>query len=373
MSSASILLIGVLASPGGGEPLEADVFVSGQGGYHTYRIPSLIASARGTLLAFAEGRRSGTSDTGDIDLLLRRSTDGGATWGETRVVLDDGPNTVGNPCPVVIPATGGIVLLMTRNLGEDSEDEIMSRTGKGSREVWISRSADDGVTWSRPADITASAKAPDWTWYATGPGCGIRLRSGRLLIPCDHAVQGTKARRSHVILSDDGGLTWRMGGVLGERTNECQAVELEDGSVLLNMRSYHGKNRRAVARSADGGVTWSEAVLDEALVEPVCQASMVRLSARSGGAGTGKSRILFANPATTKREKLTVRLSYDEGKTWPVSRLLHEGPSAYSALAVLPDGRIACLYERGQKRLYESIRLARFSLGWLTEGKDAYP
>jgi sialidase-1 len=353
------------------EPRQGDVFVAGEGGYHTYRIPSLIVSADGTLLAFAEGRKKGTSDTGDIDLLLRRSTDGGATWGETQVVVDDGPNTAGNPCPVVDPASGAIVLLMTRNLGEDSEDEIMSGSGKRSREVWITRSTDGGATWSKPDDITASTKAPDWTWYATGPGSGIRLRSGRLLIPCDHALADTRARRSHVILSDDGGWTWRIGGVLGEKTNECQAVELEDGSVLLNMRSYHGKNRRAVARSEDGGVTWSEPVLDEALVEPVCQASLVRLS--SGSRGARKSRILLSNPASTRREKMTVRLSYDDGKTWPVSRLLHEGPSAYSALAVLPDGTIACLYERGEKRLYESIRLARFSLGWLTEGKDHHP
>jgi sialidase-1 len=380
MAAATTLLIGVLASAGsperdalgaGDELRQADVFVAGEGGYHTYRIPSLIVSARGTLLAFAEGRRKGTSDTGDIDLLLRRSTDSGATWGAAQVVVDDGPNTAGNPCPVVEPGSGAILLLMTRNLGEDSEEEIMSRTGKGSREVWIARSADDGATWSKPEDITASVKAPDWTWYATGPGCGIRLRSGRLLIPCDHAVHGTKARRSHAILSDDGGRTWRIGGVLGEKTNECQAVELEDGAVLLNMRSYHGRNRRAVARSKDAGVTWSEPVLDDALVEPVCQASVLRLSAASGGAG--KSRILFANPASTKREKLTVRLSYDEGRTWPASRLLHAGPSAYSALAVLPGGTIACLYERGEKRLYESIRLARLSLAWLAEGKDALP
>jgi sialidase-1 len=353
------------------EPRQGDVFVAGEGGYHTYRIPSLIVSADGTLLAFAEGRKKGTSDTGDIDLLLRRSRDAGATWGETQVVVDDGPNTAGNPCPVVDPATGEIVLLLTRNLGEDSEEEILSGSGKQSREVWITRSTDDGATWLKPWDITRSVKAPDWTWYATGPGTGIRLRSGRFLIPCDHALAGTKARRSHVILSGDGGWTWTLGGALGEKTNECQAVELEDGSVLLNMRSYHGKNRRAVARSEDGGVTWSEPVLDETLVEPVCQASMIRLSSGSGGAR--KSRILFANPASTKREKMTVRLSYDDGKTWPVSRVLHEGPSAYSALAVLQDGTIACLYERGEKRLYESIRLARLSLGWLTEEKDTLP
>jgi sialidase-1 len=275
-----------------------------------------------------------------------------------QVIFDDGPNTVGNPCPVVDRRTGAIWLPLTRNLGEDSEDEIRSRTGKGTREAWVMRSTDGGETWSKPVEITASVKDPAWTWYATGPGCGIQLRSGRLLIPCDHTVEGTKMRRSHVIYSDDGGASWRQGGVLGDHTNECQAVELADGSLLLNMRSYHGKNRRAISRSRDGGLTWSEPILDEVLIEPVCQASLIALDPPAAG---GERLLLFANPASTRREKLTVRLSRDGGKTWPASLLLHGGPAAYSSLVLLPGGEIGCLYERGEKKPYEAIVWARFS------------
>jgi len=336
--------------------LEGDVFVAGQGGYHTYRIPAAILTPNGVLLAFCEGRRKGTSDSGDIDLLLRRSLDGGSTWLGPQVVWDDGPNTVGNPCPVVDRSSGAVWLPLTRNLGEDAEDEILTGRSKGSREVWITRSDDDGATWSKPIEITRSVKAPDWTWYATGPGCGIQLRTGRLLIPCDHAVRGTGMRRSHVIFSDDHGSTWRTGGILGDLTNECQVVQRADGSLLLDMRSYHGKNRRAIATSGDGGLTWSDVAFDDALVEPVCQASLLRLE-------TGE--ILFSNPASTRRERMTVRLSRDDGKAWKSSRVIHEGPSAYSSLTPLPGGRIGCLHERGSAKPYERIVFARFTLAWL--------
>ena len=346
-------------------PLETVPFVSGEGGYHTYRIPSLIVSPGGLLLAFCEGRHDGAGDSGSIGLLLRRSFDLGPTWGPVQVVASDGPNTMGNPCPVVDRDTGAIWLPLTRNLGEDDEGRIMAGTSKGTREVWLTSSTDDGATWSSPVEITASTKAPDWTWYATGPGCGIQLRSGRLVIPCDHAVAGTGMWRSHVIYSDDRGDTWKLGGVLGDYTNECQVVEREDGSLLINMRSYHGRNRRAIATSTDGGLTWSDVSLDDALVEPVCQASLVSLPGQDLGRANG---LLFANPASTEREKMTVRLSCDEGATWPVAKVLYAGPSAYSALAALPDGSIGCLYERGEQWPYEQLAFARFPLEWLTGG-----
>jgi sialidase-1 len=365
------LLLAPAAPAGDARPEEGDVFVSGKDGYHTFRIPAAVVSPKGTLLAFCEGRKHSRSDTGDIDVVLRRSFDGGKTWRPLQVVADAGPHTIGNPCPVVDRTTGTIWLPLTKNLGNESEKVIRDGTSKGGRTVWLTKSTDDGATWSKPVEITRSVRRDDWTWYATGPGCGIQLKSGRLLIPCDHNLRGTRARHSHVIYSDDGGRTWKIGGVLGERTNECQVVERADGSLLLNMRSYHGKNRRAVATSKDGGLTWSKVALDDALVEPVCQASLLRYTlARDGGKG-GKDRLLFCNPASTKRERLTVRLSYDEGKTWPVAKVLHAGPSAYSALVVLPGGAIGCMYERGRKSPYERITFARFSLEWLTDGKDS--
>lgn len=352
-----------------GEPEQFDVFVAGQGGYHTYRIPSVIVTQRGTLLAFCEGRKFGRGDAGDIDLLLKRSGDGGKTWSSAQLVWDDAANTCGNPCPVVDRDTGTIWLLLTQNLGEDTESQIIERTARGTRTCWVSNSTDDGATWSKPVEITADVKRPDWTWYATGPGIGIQIRSGRLVIPCDNKVAGTKARQSHVIFSDDHGSTWRLGGVVGPQCNESQVVELDDGTLLLNMRSYEADNRRLVAISTDGGESWSKPVADRALIEPVCQASILRVAPARGT----KATILFSNPASTKREKLTVRLSRDGGSTWPAARLLHAGPAAYSCLTNLPGGLVGCLYERGDKSPYEVITFARFPLEWLDRGDSASP
>jgi sialidase-1 len=171
---------------------------------------------------------------------------------------------------------------------------------------------------------------------------------------------------SHVFYSDDHGKTWKLGGSVGELNNECEAVELADGSVMLNMRTWDPTRRnRVVATSPDGGLTWSPARQETALPDPLCQGSICRYSWPE----EGKSRILFANAADAKeRVKMTVGLSLDEGKTWPVAKLLHAGPSAYSDLAVLPDGTICCLYEAGKKGPYETITLARFPLEWLGEG-----
>lgn len=347
-----------------------DIWVSGEGGYHTYRIPALITATDGTLLAFCEGRKNSRYDAGDIDLLLRRSTDGGATWGPVQVIWDDGPNTAGNPCPVVDERTGRIWMTSTRNLGEDIESEILAETGEGTRTVWVFYSDDHGATWSKPREITADVKRDNWTWYATGPGVGIQLESGRLVIPCDHAVAGTKRYGSHAIYSDDGGASWKIGGVIPDRVNECQVVEMADGSLLLNMRSYHRLNRRAVARSTDGGLTWSELWHDDALVEPVCQASFLRYTL-ARDPQHNRNRVLFLNPAATNRTNMTLRLSYDEAATWPVSRVLHAGPSAYSSIAILPNGQIGTLYECGDDSPYQAIRFGRVDLRWLTDNTDA--
>ena len=357
---ALVLVAPILAADSG--LIQSEVFVAGEEGYHTFRIPSLLVTPKGAVLALCEGRKRGTSDTGNIDLLLKRSRDNGETWEPLQVIADDGSNTFGNPCPVLDRSTGTIWLPLTHNLSEDSEEEILNQAGKSTRTVWMMHSKDEGATWSKPVEITRSVKPTNWTWYATGPGVGIQLRSGRLLIPSDHYMAGSKERYSHAMFSDDHGLTWKVGAPLGPRCNECQAIELADGTVMMNMRSYHGKNRRAIAYSKDGGETWSEPVQDEALIDPVCQASIILHPA-----GQGMNAVLFSNAASTRREKMTVRVSHDEGKTWPHSKLLHDGPAAYSCLAILPDGRGACLYERGNKRIYEKITLARFPLKWLEE------
>jgi sialidase-1 len=333
------------------EPEQIDVYASGSEGYHTYRIPSVIVTKKGTVLAFCEGRKKGGGDAGEIDLLLRRSTDGGRTFSPQQVVWDDEKNTCGNPCPVVDASTGTIFLLMTHNLGTDRESDIIAKKARGTRTVWLSQSTDDGQTWSAPRELSGDVKLPDWTWYATGPGAGIQLRSGRLVVPCDHIESPSKLYFSHMIYSDDHGETWRLGGSAGPATNECEVVERRDGSLLLNMRNYDRRfHSRAIATSTDGGLTWSEVSRDLALVEPICQASIRRVELPGS---PGKPLTVFSNPADAgKRQRMTLRISNDDGATWPRSKVLWEGPAAYSCLAALPDGTVLCLYERGSANPY---------------------
>jgi sialidase-1 len=340
-------------------PSQVDVFASGTQGYHTYRIPAVVLSTKGTLLAFCEGRKTSSSDAGDIDLVLRRSMDGGKNWARMQLVCEEGGTakiTIGNPCPVVDRQTGTIWLPLCRN----------------NDRVFITKSTDDGQTWAPPVEITKEVKKPDWEWYATGPGHGIQLSTGRLLIPCDHRLRGISggekvAGHSHVFYSDDRGETWKLGGVTESGMNECQAVELADGSILLSMRQYLGPKQRAFATSRDGGLSWSKPALQPQVYCPVCQSSIQRLSLPP----SGKNRILYSGPGGPGRTHMTVRLSGDEGRapsagwSWPVARVLHAGPAAYSDLVVLPGGSIGCLYERGEKRAYEKITFAQFTVGWL--------
>jgi sialidase-1 len=342
-----------------GEP----VFVSGQDGYNTYRIPALAVTTQGTVLAFCEGRKKGGGDSGDIDLLVKRSANDGKTWSAQQVVWDDAGNTCGNPCAVVDRDRGTIWLLTTWNRGDDLEHQIIAQAAKDSRRVFVTRSDDDGRTWSAPKEITADVKLTNWTWYATGPGSGIQIEhgshKGRLVIPCDHIEAETKHYYSHIIYSDDHGQNWKIGGTTPEhRVNECEVVEVAGGKLMLNMRNYeHAKKSRQVAFSDDGGLTWSGQRFDEALIEPICQAAVERYSWPDQ---TNRSVVLFSNPASTnKRANMTLRASFDEGQTWPISQVLHAGPSAYSDLAVLADGQIGCLYEGGSAKAYESIFFAR--------------
>lgn len=330
---------------------ETPVFTSGEDGYHTYRIPAILVSQKGTLLAFCEGRKTSSSDAGDIDLLVKRSFDNGKTWEPQRIIWEDGDHTIGNPCPVVDRDTGTIWMPFCRN----------------NDRVFITKSDDDGVTWANPVEITKDVKPDHWGWYATGPGVGIQLKNGRLLIPSDHDLKSSGLYESHAVYSDDHGKTWTIGETLTPHVNECQAVELVDDSLLMNMRAYFGKNLRAVSYSQNGGETWGKITLDPQLVEPVCQAGFLRYTTTND---SDKNRVLFSNPADRSRIKMTVRLSYEEGKTWAVEKLIYPGPSAYSCLVALPNRTVGCLYEKGKNHPYETITFARFPLEWLTQGKD---
>ncbi len=336
---------------------QTDVFVSGQDGYHTYRIPALVVSKQGTVLAFCEGRKTSSADHGDIDLLLRRSFDGGKSWQETQLVHEEGgaaKTTIGNPCPIV-DRDGTIHLIFSRN----------------NARAFYMKSVDDGATFSVLREITDAFRAFnfEWTRLASGPGHGIQTRSGRIVVPVWLNDRIGHNYRAAVIYSDDAGATWTAGGIVKPTIrdcNECMAVERADGSLLLNMRNKSARCR-AVAFSTDGGITWTEPKLIEELVDPVCQASIVRFSS---GNSDRKSSILFCNAASRDRDHMTAKLSYDEGDSWPIAKLIHAGPSAYSDLAIAKDKTILCLFEKGLKHPYEKLTIARFSLEWLTNERE---
>ena len=331
------------------------LFVSGQGGYHTYRIPALKVTNQGTVLAFCEGRKNDHRDSGEIDLLLKRSTDNGQTWSDYTVIWHDAGNTCGNPCVVIERTSGMIFLLATWNRGDDVEEEIIKQISKDTRRVFLLCSSDDGLTWSKPREITGTVKKEHWTWYATGPGSGIQIRhglyKGRLVVPCDHIEAGTEHRYSHIIFSDDCGKNWELGGVSPrDNVNECEVVELTNDGIMLNMRS---DEYRQTAVSRDGGATWRDQRFDLNLPDSTCQAS---IHCYQAAGSEGERAIIFCNPADKhERKNLTLRLSYDDAKTWRSSKLIYPGPAGYSDLAVLNDNNIACLYEAGKLAYFESI------------------
>lgn len=334
------------------------LFESGEEGYECFRIPAVVTTTHGTVLAFAEGRKRGCSDTGDIDLVLKRSVDNGETWSELIVIWDDGENVCGNPAPVIDEVTGTIHLLSTWNLGSDHERDIIDGKSVDTRRVFVENSMDDGLTWSEPQEITSSVKADNWSWYATGPCHGIQLRNGpakgRLLIPCDHIEAGSKKYYSHSIYSDDHGKSWKRGGTTPQdQVNECTIAELPGGRVMLNMRNYdRSQKSRKIAFSEDGGVTWGAIASDTALIEPICQASMLSVFTEEGRGFT----LYFLNPAhKTKRRNITLRTSTDQGVSWSGSMVLHAGPGAYSDLTLLNNGNLGCLFEAGISSPYQGI------------------
>ncbi len=333
------------------------LFKAGDSGYACFRIPAIIKSAKGTLLAFAEARKKGCSDTGDIDLVLRRSFNGGKTWGPLQIVWDDGDNVAGNPAPVVDYETGNIFLVSTWNLGKDHESMIINQTSQDTRRVFIMNSLDDGLSWSKARELTSSVKLPSWTWYATGPVHGIQMKSkpfrGRLIIPCDHIEAGTKKYFSHIIYSDDHGNTWKIGGTTPQdQVNECTVAELHGGQLILNMRNYEKNQRsRKVSISTDGGATWSDLMNDPNLIEPICQAALLDIDFNKH-----QTALAFLNPAdSSDRRNLELKISRDQGKTWDLLSTVHAGPAAYSDLVQVSGKEICCLYEAGEKSAYEGI------------------
>lgn len=341
---------------------EKDLFIAGLDDFNIYRIPALLATRNNVLLAFCEARERDDNDP--LDLVLKRSLPvaknlqgvNGVCWPNDRrwspmqVVVPGRGEAIVNPCPLIDASNDRIWLCCRRVEGGLAQSHEVAHGA-----LLMLCSDDEGATWSAPVDISAQVG-----YFLPGPGVGTQLCSGRLIVP------GYDLHSAKVIYSDDHGQTWQAGQALRQPGNESQAVELADGTLALNMRIAPGC--RYVGLSRDGGQTWFTEYRDEVLPDPSCMAAILRYSGAGDG---GKSRLLFANPAhPTSRTQLMVRLSYDEGRTWPLARTIHAGEAAYSSLAVLPDGTIGLLYEAGDTHPYERIRFARFSLEWLSEGRD---
>ncbi len=372
----------------------ADLFPKGENGFATFRIPGIVVTAKGTVLVYCEARRSG-NDWGTNNIYLRRSTDGGKTFDLARQIAHQGTRIPRNPV--------AIEKKIESALDQTVNNPVMIADKNGTvhfvycveySHVFYARSTDDGLTWSNPVDLTAVVAGLrsqyNWRVVASGPGHAIQLNAGRLLVPLwistsEGAKNGHGPSVVTTLYSDDSGANWKVGEIAGKPTptddwksvGEPIAVELSGGRVMMNLRTSTKRDRRLVTISPDGISRWSRPQFDDALREPGCMASLVRLSLPTSGE---KSRILFSNPDTLKaragqtgapgtsraRENLTIRLSYDEGKTWPVSRVLDGGRSAYSDLAVLPDGTVLCLYEKPGY-----LSLSRFNLSWLSQGRDS--
>jgi sialidase-1 len=356
------LAAGVMAHAAGEDLAKVAVFTAGDDGYHTYRIPAIVRAKNGDLLAFAEGRKNGSGDHGDIDIVLKRSSDGGQTWGSMRLVQDewDDPTArvwIGNPAPVV------------DTMDAEHPGRIWLPFTRSNAGMFVTYSDDHGETWSERRDVSGEALHPDWGWCAAGPVHAIQLKrgkhQGRLVIPCDHQQKDAKTWGSHLMLSDDHGRTWRLGAVdtrpVGDsiHPNECVAVELVDGRIYVNARDQLGSSAetRAVAYSSDGGESFDALFAAEPqITTPVVQNSAIRFAAKDRG--DERNVLVYACPGDAKeRRDLTILLSFDEGATWPVKQLVYKGPVAYSDLVKLDEKRVGVLYEAGEK-LYGEILFA---------------
>ncbi len=374
----ALLFLPLIALPA--SPQQSKVFPPGFNGVARYRIPGIVVTTKGTVLAYCEARRNDSKDWGEIEIHLRRSTDGGKTWQPSQHIahkagrIEGNPRkatggereqTVNNPVAIVDRESGAIEFLYCVNYAQ----------------CFSMRTTDDGLTWSAPVEITASfepfCKKYDWKVIATGPGHGIQLENGRLVVPIwlaygdtgDHAPSA-----SATIYSDDHGKTWKAGEIAvpneGEFNdpNETMLTTLSDGRVMLVTRNVSKPNRKLITTSANGATGWSKPKFHEQLWEPICMASIVAHPSQPG-------TLIFSNPHTVgldktgkekpnsrgRRRNLSIKLSRDDGKTWPINKTLNAGNAAYSDLAVLADGTVLCLYEK-----VDSIDCARFDLKWIT-------
>ncbi|NBR06798.1 MAG: exo-alpha-sialidase [Planctomycetes bacterium] len=349
----------------------------GDEGVHTYRIPGLACSNKGTLLAVFDLRHKNSGDLpADVDVGLARSIDQGKTWQKNQVILDYDKNEkdskgngVGDPCILVDRKTGTIfvaALWSKGNRGWNGSGPGLSPEETG--QFVITKSSDDGVTWSKPINITAKIKGRDAKWRLCfqGPGSGIQLKDGTLVFPAQYR-EASGIAHSCFIFSSDSGDTWTISSpaIPGKPpTSESQIAELNDGSLLLSMRDESRSGKRAWARfQPDSGLAGGKWVENWSVVDdPTCMASLIRHP---------DGLLFFSNPSSPKqRVALTVRASSDNGKTWSKGRLIDPRPSSYSSMTVLNDGSIGVLYECGPRSGIETLSFVRFRPEWILEGES---
>ncbi|WP_205513634.1 sialidase family protein [Longitalea arenae] len=348
------------------------IFDGGTGGYHSFRIPSIVRTNANTLIAFVEGRMSMNKDHGNINVEYKRSTDNGATWSAMMEVVGAGLGTWGNPTAVVDRSTGRIWVFMNWNAenknigGTDGYEKIDTW---GDRKVYYSYSDNDGLSFSTPTDMTSTLLPPNYTWDAIGPGVGIQTSNGTLVIP----AQGRN------IYSTDHGATWHYKLIPGG-TSEGAIVELMDGRLMRNDRAtttvWNTAKRRWVSRGTIAG-SFSTFAPDDVLLDPACQGSIVRYTG-------APDRIMVLNSASTEtRCKMRVRISYDGGQTWPISRKIYDwltdseafaqGKGGYSSMVKTADYTIGALIEINEntgdsQNSHRSIEFHKFNLPWMLNG-----
>lgn len=339
--------------------------MGGSGDYHTICGPVLARTTGGTLLMFAEGRHDARDDFGNIDVILRRSTDWGATWSDIQVVHRNGDGQVGNTCPIVDHDTGRIHLLTCTGV----EDEMEILTGSSHREVWHSSSDDDGVTWSGRRNISAMARRDGWYWYATGPAAGIQVRAGRhrgrLVAPANHSYLmpgGGYEYACHALYSDDGGDTWQIGAASEPGGNENQIAEAGDDLLIQDIRLQTNRTGcRAYRYSRDGGATWGTMQSDPSRPCTRCQGSIISLDQRPDGT---HNILLASNPQPVgrrldlgRREHLVARMSTDGGRTWPRRLVVEPSYAGYSTLLEIDRDRVGIAYDRHPRLSYRTFYL----------------
>lgn len=368
--AVTLLLITSIASA---QQVFIPVFTSGEQGYNTFRIPAIVKAPNGDLLAFCEGRVTGGGDFGNIDIVLKRSTDQGLHWGDLQVVADAGSLQAGNPAPVVdytdpdYPA-GRIFLFY--NTGDNHEGEV--RKGNGTREVWYISSTDNGRHWSNPVNISTQVKLPEWRSYANTPGHALQLSSGphkgRIFVAANHSdgppQQEFTDYKAHGYFTDDHGKTFRLGASVNFRgSNESTAAELADGRLMMNSRNQRGDIKaRIISISSNGGISWDTTYIDHQLPDPVNEGSLL-----SGKDRKGKALLLFSNAAdSVHRNNLCLRISKDGGKHWNKTIVVYKGDvtrqpmdyAAYSDLVQLDGKTAGILFEKDDYRQIVFVRQA---------------